>query len=91
MHKLSFISFYSLINNRQLIVDGTGKMWRHKAGQEECRLELFGARVWKEKLLEESGSMCLHPRDRQEEEEGKEWIPGKGVRVKDRLFLASSN
>lgn len=41
MHKLSFISFYSLINNRQLIVDGTGEMLRHKAGQEECRLEVF--------------------------------------------------
>lgn len=41
MHKLSFISFYSPINNRQLIVDGTGKMLRHKAGQEECRLEVF--------------------------------------------------
>lgn len=41
MHKLSFISFYSLINNRQLIVGGTGKMLRHKGGQEECRLEVF--------------------------------------------------
>lgn len=41
MHKLSFISFYSLINNRQLIVGGTGKMLRHKGGQEECRLEFF--------------------------------------------------
>lgn len=58
MHKLSFISFYSLINNRQLIVDGTGKMLRHKAGQEECRSEFFGAGVWKEKVLEESGSVC---------------------------------
>lgn len=51
----------------------------------------FGASVWKEKVLEESGSVCWHPRDRQEEKEGKQWIPGKGVRVKARLFLASSN
>lgn len=59
MHKLSFISFCSLINNRQLIVDGTGEMLRHKAGQEECRLEVFfGASVWKEKVLEESGGVC---------------------------------
>lgn len=39
MHKLSFIPFYSLINNRQLIVDGTDKMLRHKAGLEECGLD----------------------------------------------------
>lgn len=39
MHRLSFSPFYSLINNRQLIVAGTGKMLRHKAGQEECRLD----------------------------------------------------
>lgn len=39
MHRLSFIPFYSLINNRQLIVDGTGKMLRHKAGWKECGLD----------------------------------------------------
>lgn len=39
MHRLSFIPFYSLINNRQLIADGTGKMLRYKAGLEECGLD----------------------------------------------------
>lgn len=39
MHRLSFIPFYSLINNWQLIVDGTGKMLRHNAILEECRLD----------------------------------------------------
>lgn len=39
MPRLSFIPFYSLINNRQLIVDGTVKMLKHKAGLEECGLD----------------------------------------------------
>lgn len=42
-------------------MDGTGKMLRHKAGQEECRLEFLGGSVWKEKVLEESESVCWHP------------------------------